>query len=418
MAGTGDARSFEDTARKGERQGGLLSQQVCFPLRRDPAGGVAGVFGPRSLPGLERRRRMSLTSHGVAYGSDRSHDVCLDVRPHRLLVRRSADQNKRPGLSVSDIGQSRFPSLQRCLFRSCQASTTRGGRGPWFRMCSSSACCSHRCCLSRTRPTPTSTGVGRCQRIIPWRCTRSRRTCLSQRRRQLFVSTAVQRPQSMMGGGWVMLGLGLAGRADVTCCCFLLLLFVLTWLAPQTKNEEAFDWLGRRDQLQLALWGSVILVSLYLVLTWVLLLASIDAVNFEAHELYGAPFLAALGAASFLYTRRNDDPQSTMMLLGATVLVSIVGMVFAPDAFGRDSSTAVSQHLTRGHIVWISLPMLTLALAPMVREVTVNITGLQAFKRIRWVHTLFTWVCFCCSWGTCRRPCWSTEEQLNIGFRW
>ena len=119
-------------------------------------------------------------------------------------------------------------------------------------------------------------------------------------------------------------------------------------------------------------------------LTWVLLLASIDAVNFEAHELYGAPFLAALGAASFLY-RRNDDPQSTMMLLGATVLVSIVGMVFAPDAFGRDSSTAVSQHLTRGHIVWISLPMLTLALAPMVREVTVNISKARekgTWKRI------------------------------------
>ena len=112
------------------------------------------------------------------------------------------------------------------------------------------------------------------------------------------------------GGGDAWFGFGLVSIADVTCCCFfVLLLFVLPWLAaPQTKNEEAFDWLGRRDQLQLALWGSVILVSLYLVLTWVLLLASIDAVNFEAHELYGAPFLAALGAASFLYTRRNDDP--------------------------------------------------------------------------------------------------------------
>lgn len=188
--------------------------------------------------------------------------------------------------------------------------------------------------------------------------------------------------------GGVMLGLGLAWSQLLTLpvAAFVLLLFVLPWLAaPQTKNEEAFDWLGRRDQLQLALWGSVILVSLYLVLTWVLLLASIDAVNFEAHELYGAPFLAALGAASFLYTRRNDDPQSTMMLLGATVLVSIVGMVFAPDAFGRDSSTAVSQHLTRGHIVWISLPMLTLALAPMVREVTVNISKARekgTWKRI------------------------------------
>ena len=33
----------------------------------------------------------------------------------------------------------------------------------------------------------------------------------------------------------------------------------------------------------------MVLVSLYLVLTWALLLTSIDAVNFEAHELTGRP---------------------------------------------------------------------------------------------------------------------------------
>ena len=91
--------------------------------------------------------------------------------------------------------------------------------------------------------------------------------------------------------------------------------------------------------------------------------------NFEAHELYGAPFLAALGAGLFTYTRRKDDSSVTLWLLGGGLAVSVVGLFVAPDAFGRDSTTAVSDHLTRGHIVWMSLPMLTLALAPVVREV-------------------------------------------------
>jgi hypothetical protein len=186
----------------------------------------------------------------------------------------------------------------------------------------------------------------------------------------------------------VMLGLGLAWSQflPIFTAGVIVLVFVLPWLlAPQTDDQSTFDWTGKKEQLQLALWGSVILVSLYLVLTWVLLLASIDAVNFEAHELYGAPFLAALGAASFLYTRRKDDQKETLQFLFAAVLISVLGIAFAPNAFGRDASTMVSEHLTRGHIVWISLPMLTLACAPMLREVKrefVKAKGRGSWKRI------------------------------------
>ncbi|MDP6199559.1 MAG: cytochrome c biogenesis protein CcsA [Candidatus Poseidonia sp.] len=185
--------------------------------------------------------------------------------------------------------------------------------------------------------------------------------------------------------GGVMLGLGLAWSQLLTLpvAGFILLMFVFPWLvAPQETPEDTFNLMSRKGQLRMALWASVLLVSLYLVLTWVLLLASIDAVNFEAHELYGAPFLAALGAAFFLYTRRQDGTHHTLMLLGGATLLSVLGVLFAPDAFGRDSSTLVSEHLTRGHIVWISLPMLTLAAAPMIREVRVNIE--KASKKGTW----------------------------------
>jgi cytochrome c biogenesis factor len=188
--------------------------------------------------------------------------------------------------------------------------------------------------------------------------------------------------------GGVMLGLGLAWSQSISIVIagFILLLFVLPWLvAPQETDELPFSWKSRKDQQRSALWGSVLLVSLYLVLTWVLLLSSIDAVNFEAHELYGAPFLTALAAASFVYTRRRDDPRSTAWLLIGASVVSVVGFVFAPSAFGQDASSAVSAQLTRGHIVWISLPMILMAIAPMGREVVRQVRSASAngsWKRI------------------------------------
>ena len=170
----------------------------------------------------------------------------------------------------------------------------------------------------------------------------------------------------------VMLGLALAWSQAVSIgvAGFLLLAFVLPWLlAPQRDDAPALDLFERKSQQRLALWGSVMVVSLYLVLTWVLLLTSIDAVNFEAHELYGAPFLAAVGASMFVYTRRKDNARQTLQLLSGAAVVSLLGFITAPAVFGGDATTLVSERLTRGHIVWISLPMLTLATAPVAREV-------------------------------------------------
>ena len=61
----------------------------------------------------------------------------------------------------------------------------------------------------------------------------------------------------------------------------------------------------------MALWGSVLVVSTYLILTLVILLGSIDSVNFEAHELYGAPFILAFSISMMLYLNRKNEPKST-----------------------------------------------------------------------------------------------------------
>jgi len=185
--------------------------------------------------------------------------------------------------------------------------------------------------------------------------------------------------------GGVMLGLALAWSQllSIVVAGVVLLMFVLPWLvAPQHDERSPLDIRERKGQQIVALWSSVVLVSLYLVLSWVLLLASIDAVNFEAHELYGAPFLAGLGASLFLYARRHDNPSTNLLLLVGAVALSAVGFVFAPGAFGSDSETMVSEHLTRGHLVWMTLPLLALATAPIAREVGRNVQS--ARKKGTW----------------------------------
>ena len=182
-------------------------------------------------------------------------------------------------------------------------------------------------------------------------------------------------PSALLEWPWaaagVMLGLSLAWSQmlDLYEAGFMLLVFVLPWLLAPSQDVENPSLKDRKIQLNLALWGSVMVVGLYLVLTWALLLSSIDSVNFEAHELYGAPFLAAIGVCLFIYTRRKDDAGENLLLLAGSSAIALIGALFFPDSLGADSSTAISAQLHRGHIVWLCLPFLVLALAPVAREV-------------------------------------------------
>jgi cytochrome c biogenesis factor len=183
----------------------------------------------------------------------------------------------------------------------------------------------------------------------------------------------------------VMLGLAMAWSMLLTLPVAggVVLAFVLPWLLAGDTDSPAMKWSERRTHTRMALWGSVILASLYLVLTWVLLLASIDAVNFEAHELYGAPFLAAVAVCFILYTRRHDDAKHTAAVLAAALLITVVGMTLFATNLGADSATLVSGGpLTRGHLAWASLPTLTIALPLMVRETMDQIK--KAGKKAPW----------------------------------
>ena len=185
-----------------------------------------------------------------------------------------------------------------------------------------------------------------------------------------------------IGSAGVALGLAGAwsGMIDVFPAALIMLFFILPWLvAPENEQRSTFSFLDRKSQQKIALWSSVMVVGTYLILTLVLLLSSIDSINFEGHELYGTPFIMAFAGAMFLYTNRRHEARRNALLLVTTLVLSVVLALWQPTAFGMDSSTAMSSLVVRGVLAWLTLPIVLLVIVPMMKEVVVT----QGINRTR-----------------------------------
>ncbi len=177
------------------------------------------------------------------------------------------------------------------------------------------------------------------------------------------------------GAAGVMLGLAGAwsGMIEILSAGAVMLFFIIPWLlAPESDETSTFSFFEKKSQQKMALWASVLVVGSYLILTLVLLLSSIDAINFEGHELYGTPFIIAFAAALFLYTNRRHEAKRNAWLLIGTLFVSVLLAIWQPTAFGMDSSTAMSTLIVRGVLAWLTLPVVLLVVVPMVKEVVIT----------------------------------------------
>jgi cytochrome c biogenesis factor len=177
-----------------------------------------------------------------------------------------------------------------------------------------------------------------------------------------------------------------ASLIEVLFAGILLLIFIAPWLLEKYEEQEnSFSLLSRKWQQKIALWGSVLVVSTYLILTLVILIGSIDSVNFEAHELYGAPFILAFSVSMMIYLNRKNDPKRTFNLLSTIVILSILLAIFFPHSLGADSDSSISNMIDRGTVAWIYLPMLLVCIAPLVYEIRANIIAKKStplLKRI------------------------------------
>ena len=207
----------------------------------------------------------------------------------------------------------------------------------------------------------------------------------------MFFTPLFYAPNAMKAWPWAAAGvmLALAGAwaelVSILTAGVTMLLFVAPWLFnPEEEDaQSSLSLFDRRNQMQIALWAAVVLVGLYLILTLVLLIASIDAVNFDAHEVYGAPFVLAFAAALAFYTGRKGDSQRNAWLVLGTLALSFLFALWQPAAFGMDSSTVVSSFLVRGTLAWLMLPMLFLVALPVAREALV-VQRKSAGKQALW----------------------------------
>ena len=172
-----------------------------------------------------------------------------------------------------------------------------------------------------------------------------------------------------------------SGLVELHTAAIMLGFYILPWLIMGEEESEPKPWLTRRFLMRTTLWAPVVLTSLYIILTLIILISSIDAVQFNAHELYGAPFVMGMALAMFAYTSRKQSPRQIVSVVLGVALASILLATIIPSALGGDASEPISDFLSRGTIAWLVLPSVLIALVPMGAEVY-NRVSTSGFSKI------------------------------------
>ncbi|CAI8390165.1 MAG: Cytochrome c-type biogenesis protein CcmF [Euryarchaeota archaeon UBA443] len=160
-----------------------------------------------------------------------------------------------------------------------------------------------------------------------------------------------------------------SGLVELHVAAIMLGFYILPWLVMGEEETESKPWLTRKNLIQVTLWAPVILTTLYIILTLVILVSSIDAIQFNAHELYGAPFIMAMALSLFTYTSRKQSPKQIVSVVFGIAFASVLFAILIPSALGGDASEPISEFLSRGTIAWLVLPSVLVALVPVGSEV-------------------------------------------------
>ena len=172
------------------------------------------------------------------------------------------------------------------------------------------------------------------------------------------------------GGVMLFLSASWAGMLDIWICAVGMTAFVSPWFFAEENSGTKFSFKERSAQQRLALWSPVVVVGLYLILTLVILISSIDSIQFAAHELYGAPFLAAI-MMSFVMWSMRKKPARVYYLLLSTPLIFIVAWLFG-NSLGYDSQDILGASLSRGQIGIVVIIPALLALPATISLIREN----------------------------------------------
>ena len=137
-----------------------------------------------------------------------------------------------------------------------------------------------------------------------------------------------------------------------------ILLLSIPWVIMSREDDE-----NSLNLNSIIYWSPIIISSVYLLLTWIILLSSIDGPRFEAHELFGAPILFFILCGLSALSLQNKMKSSTLIAL--ILFVSIISIIFAwflGDRLPSDSANALGGPIIRGHVVWLLMPIALITL--------------------------------------------------------
>ena len=192
----------------------------------------------------------------------------------------------------------------------------------------------------------------------------------------LFAFGLIFEKERLKAWGWASAGIVLflaaawSGMLEIWISGIGMAAFITPWFVAAEGEESKFSFKERKFQQRIALWTPVVAVGLYLVLTLVILISSIDSIQFAAHELYGAPFIAAVMIAFVMWSIR-DKPQRVFALLLSIPLIFVTAWFFG-DSLGYDSTDILGASLSRGQIGMVVLLPALLALPATISLIREN----------------------------------------------
>ena len=162
--------------------------------------------------------------------------------------------------------------------------------------------------------------------------------------------------------------------------------FLIVWLL--SDDEDDFDslLLPFRDKSARMKFARAITwygTAAYLLLTWLLLTVEIDGTNLEAHEFYGAPFIAFLALGLSFYTwGKSVDVKTGNILISFVLIFSIILGYFEKNLdLPGDPSLLFTSSFSRGAVSIFLLSWLIFALPPNIRQL--YITSLNVIPKLR-----------------------------------
>ena len=177
----------------------------------------------------------------------------------------------------------------------------------------------------------------------------------------VFISISMVLEDSILKS-WGMASIGVmlhlsaawSSMIDVYVAGLGMTLFLLPWFFENEEmSEKPWQLSDISWQKKVILWSPIMVVSLYLVLTFVILLSSIDNIQFAAHELYGAPFILAILMAFTAWAGINY-PKRNQLLVGLPILALIMALIWG-NKLGGNADQLLSTTITRGFIGMLML---------------------------------------------------------------